>query len=337
MKKILNFIGILILLVVVIFLAFLSYLAQKTNRPFLYFPKLATTAVTQKNVSDNLNLMILGLDRRNDWLEKTETTDTIIFSQINFSQNKISLFSFPRDLWDYSSGAKINQIYPSSLSLKNNQEKFSYISEKFTSISGQPIDRVIVLSTENLKKLADILGGIDIFLKTGFKDEKYPNQDYINNPNSGAPIYKTIEFNSGWVHLDSHNITEFVRSRKSADTAAAGGTDLGRIDRQQQLINALIDKLRNSLSQNPQLIFSLYKYWATLEKNISDTELATYFFKYGLKLINIKIIRYPISSGEDPEENLLYHPQRFINSQWVFIPQDKDYRRFQEYISQSLI
>lgn len=337
MKKIILIIGIIIVFLLFIFLLSLLYVSQKTNRSFSYFPRILLAAVKQNQVPDHLNIMILGLDRRNDWLEKTEATDTIIFSQVNFTQNKIKLFSFPRDLWDYYTGTKINQIYPLSLAQKSNLEKYNYISKKFASISGQTIDRVLVLSTENLKQLADVLGGIDLFLEKGFKDEKYPNDAYIQNSKSDAPIYITVEFKTGWVHLDSSNITEFVRSRKSSEIAATGGTDLGRIERQQQLINALIDKLRSSISQNPRLIFGLYNYWEGLEQNFTDTEMLSYLLKYGLNLKNISISRYPISSGEDSKKDMLYHPLRFINPQWVFIPRDKEYLDLKQYISKSLV
>lgn len=336
MKKFFFITGIVLLTIIAFISAILSYISQKTNRTFFYFPRIFYSALKQNNVSDQFNIMILGLDRRNDWLEKTETTDTIIFSQVNFHQNKIHLFSFPRDLWDYYTGTKINQIYPLSLEKSNLLEKFSYISENYASISGQPINHVLILTTDNLKQLADILGGVDLYLKNGFIDTKYPNETYIQNPDSGAPIYKTVEFKSGWIHLDSNNITEFVRSRKSSETAISGGTDLGRIERQQQLINALIDKLRNTLVQKPKLIFNLYNYWGELEHDFTDIELIAYFFKYGLNLKKITIIRHPIISGDDPK-NLLYHPAKFINSQWVFIPQDEKYKSFQQFISQSLV
>lgn len=336
MKKSFHVTGIILLIIVTIFFVTLFYISQKTNRTFFYFPKVFYTAIKQNNIPDYFNLMILGLDRRHDWLEKTESTDTIIFSQVNFYQNIIHLFSFPRDLWDYYTNTKINQIYPLSLDKSNSLEKYSYISDSFASISGQPISRILILSTDNLKQLADILGGVDLYLENGFIDKKYPNEAYIQNPNSGAPIYKTVEFKSGFNHLDGSNITEFVRSRKSTETADSGGTDLGRIERQQQLINALIDKLRNSLVQKPMLIFDLYNYWGSLEHNFNDQELLSYFLKHGLNIKNIAITRHPIISGEDPK-NLLYHPAKFINSQWVFIPQDEKYKSFQEFISQSLV
>lgn len=337
MKKAIQFFLILLCLFITFFSIVISYISIKTHHSFFYFPGIVYSGLKQNSSPDKLNLMILGLDRRNDWLEKTETTDTIIFSQVNFIQNKIKLFSFPRDLWDYFTNSKINQIYPLSLTKTNNQEKFDYISSNFASISGQNINKVMILSTDNLKQLADILGGIDIFLETGFKDEKYPNEAYILNPKSDAPIYKTIEFKSGWIHLDSSNITEFVRSRRSSENVATGGTDLGRIERQQQLINALIDKLRSDLIQKPYLIFDLYNFWSNLEQNFTDTEIISYILKYGVNLRKISIIRFPVSSGENPKTDLLYHPVKFINSQWVFIPQDKEYKSFHQYISDSLV
>lgn len=336
MKKFLKVFLITISSILFILIIIFAYLSKKTDRPLFYFPKTIISAIKFSPATSKPNFLILGVDKRNDWLEKTETTDTIMFSELDLQNSKIHLFSLPRDLWSYFTGTKINQIYPLSLDKNNPEDKYKFISQNFASISGQPIDRVLILSTENLKQLADILGGVDLYLETGFKDELYPSEAYIQNPDSGAPIYTTVEFKSGWVHLDSRNITEFVRSRKSADTAAAGGTDLGRIERQQLLINTLIDKLKSSLAKNPPIIFKLYQFWGTLEHNFSDTELISYLYHYRQSLNKLQIIRHPISIGEDSKTNLIYHPRKFINSQWVYLPQDKDYLSLQQYISESL-
>lgn len=336
MNKFLKIFLITISSLLIIIILFFAYLSGKTNRSFLYFPKTIISALKYSPSVTKPNFIILGVDKRNDWLEKTETTDTIIFSELDPQKAKIHLFSLPRDLWSYFTGTKINQIYPLSLDKKRPEDKFEFISQNFASISGQSVDRVLILSTENLKQLADILGGVDLYLEIGFKDELYPNQAYIQNPDSGAPIYTTVEFKSGWVHLDGSNITEFVRSRKNADTATAGGTDLGRIERQQLLINTLIDKLKNSLTNNPSIVFKLYQFWGTLEHNFSDTELISYLYHYRQSFNNLQIIRHPISIGDDPKINLIYHPQKFINSQWVYLPQDQAYLSLKQYISQSL-
>lgn len=321
-----------ILLILAVFSVF-YYVSHQSSQPLNYFPNLIYQSLRSLPDGDSMNLIILGLDRRDDLLEKTETTDTIILSQINFSQSKLHLFSLPRDLWDYSLNSKINQIYPES---KKTADKFAYIQSNFASISALPLNKTLILSTDDLKKIADLLGGIDLYLEKGFIDTKYPNEAYIQDPKSGAPIYKTVEFPAGWLHLDSSNITEFVRSRKSAETAVEGGTDLGRINRQQQLINALIDKLRQELPKNPSLFFTLYNFWHTLEHNISDADILPFILKYGKNLMNFTIVKHEISTGEDPKINLLYHPPKFINSQWVFIPKEKDYSSLKQFITDSL-
>ncbi len=336
MKKFLKIFLISLASLIFIIILFFIYLSRKTNRNFLYFPTTIISALKFSPTTSKPNFIILGVDKRDDLLEKTETTDTIIFSQLDPQKAIIHLFSLPRDLWSYFTNTKINQIYPLSLEKNSHNEKFEFISQNFASISGQPIDRVLILSTENLKHLADLLGGVDIYLERGFKDELYPNEAYIQDPKSGAPIYRTIEFKNGWNHLDSRNISEFVRSRKSADTAAAGGTDLGRIERQQLLINTLIDKLKISLVKNPPIVFKLYQFWGTLEHNFSDMELISYLYHYRQSLTKLQIIRHSISTGEDSKTNLIYHPEKFINAQWVYLPQDKDYSSLQRFISESL-
>lgn len=332
MKKVAFIFSVIIIFFIILVASLLFVISQKTSRPFEYFPNLIKNSLSERTSPQNTNFMILGVDRRNDWLEKTETTDTIIFSQISLDQ-KIHLFSLPRDLWDYPLSTKINQIYPLSL---NSADKFLFIKENFSHITGQTIDHVIILSTEDLKKLADLLDGVDIYLETGFRDEKYPNEAYIENPDSKVPIYKTVEFQEGWNHLDSRNITQFVRSRKSAETAEAGGTDLGRIDRQQKLINSLIDKLKTSLLHDPQIVFDLYHFWSELEHDFTDQQIVNLLQSYGVKIKDITLVRHPISTGENPKTDLLYHPVKFINSQWVFIPQDKEYQALHQYISESL-
>jgi anionic cell wall polymer biosynthesis LytR-Cps2A-Psr (LCP) family protein len=45
-------------------------------------------------------ILILGVDERNDKLEHTEVTDTIMLAQLNLLKNTISVVSLPRDTWD---------------------------------------------------------------------------------------------------------------------------------------------------------------------------------------------------------------------------------------------
>src|SRR3989339_900467 len=158
MKLILKILIGLVLLVVGLVFVFFSYLAQKTGQPLAYYPRLFCQTLKNPSLSPNFSFLILGLDYRNDTLEQTQTTDTIIFGRLNSDKSTVSLISLPRDLWDYSLSSKINQIYPLSLATPS---PLTSIKEHFTPIVGQPIDRVLVITTDNLAEIVDIFGGVD--------------------------------------------------------------------------------------------------------------------------------------------------------------------------------
>jgi LCP family protein required for cell wall assembly len=325
----------LILIITVSTFTILNIVSRKTNRNPLYFLNLIKTSLNNNQYKNktNLNFMILGLDERNDRLEKTETTDTIIFASLNLKNQKLKTISLPRDLWDYDLKTKINGIYPLSLESSNSSK---FIKDNFGKILGQKIDYSVVITTNNLIDFVKVINGVDVNLANGFKDEKYPNPDYITNPK--APIYKTIEFKSGLNHLDASNITEFVRSRKSAETAAQGGTDIGRIERQQQLIEAIIAKIKSkSFISNYSNLINLYNFWhKDIKTDFGDQQILDIGFLLQKKLFNFSIQKIELSIGLTAKDGIIYHPETFINKQWVFIPSDSDFKTFHQFIFDSL-
>lgn len=341
MKKIFFIISIvtssIFLIVLLIAYIFLKDISNKTHQPISYFFK--TFYQAQKNKQqfpeDSISIIVLGLDRRNDLLEQTETTDTIMLANINFKTAKLHLISIPRDLWSYSTNTKINFIYPLS---KEKPEKFPYTQNEFEKITGQKITKTLIISTKNLIDFVKLIGGIDIYLENGFIDEKYPNPDYVANPSPSIPIYKTIEFPAGSNHLDESNITEFVRSRKSAETTINGGTDIGRILRQQTLLEAIMQKVKNSeFIKNPSNLINLYNFWQkNIETNINDTDILSWGLLLDQSINNITIKKTTIPTAEYPETAIIYHPNKFINPQWVYIPYDEKYEELHQFIKQSI-
>lgn len=283
---------------------------------------------------DKINFLVLGLDERDDILEKTTVTDTIIFASLNLKNYHLNTISIPRDLWFYDLSIKINQIYPLSLEQPN---KFDFIKEKFSKITGQNIDHTIIIKTTDLVEFVKLIGGVDLTLEQGFIDTKYPNPEYIKNPSKEIPIYKTVEFKSGLIHLDESNITEFVRSRHGGETVAQGGTDLARIQRQQLLIEAILTKVKSGqfISSQSQL-FELYKFWNNLSKDITDLNGINIASLIGDSFNKITISKINIPIGTNAKNGSIYHPNRFINKQWVFIPSSQDYQQLHQFFSESI-
>ncbi|MFA7301150.1 MAG: LCP family protein [Candidatus Shapirobacteria bacterium] len=296
---------------------------------FVYFSVIFILSLNQFQYQNPppQNFLILGLDPRNDLLEKSETTDTIIYAKISSNFDNIKLFSLPRDLWFFPTSKKINQIYPDS---------FQNIQNNFSQIIGQNINKTIVITTQNLRDIIDIVSGVDVVIDTELTDNQYPNQDYIDDPKSGAPMYKTIYYPVGINHLNSSNITEFVRSRKSSDLSINGGTDLGRIARQQKLFDAILFKVLDI--RNPKQIFALYQYFdSSISHNLNKVDYISLGLKILPNLKTIKLNKINIPTGENPKTDIIFHPQKFINKQWVFITSTPDYQSLKSFISKSLL
>jgi len=283
--------------------------------------------------ASRVNFLLLGLDPRDDLLEKTNTTDTIIFASLKFSPPTLSLVSLPRDLWSYPLSKKINQIYPLSL---ETSDSFTFIKDNFSQLIDQTIDHVFIISTQNLIDLVDLIGGLDVSLDQAFTDSQFPNPDYIKNPSAGLPVYITISFNQGLNHLDSQNVAYFVRSRHSAPTAEEGGTDIGRSQRQQILLEALLAKIKSGQIK-PQQIFSLYRYFnQNIETDFSDQQLFSLALRLKKKALSLDLKKIVIPTGENPKTDILYYPGYLHQGQWVFLPQGKEYSSLQQFISDNL-
>jgi LCP family protein required for cell wall assembly len=331
------FISFLTIFLSIVFLSFLNFISQKTGQNSVNLLLTTFSAINENSFQnkDRFNFMILGLDKRDDALEKTETTDTIIFSSLNFNDQKLNLTSLPRDIWDYELNTKINSIYPLALKSENT---FPFIESNFSDLTGQKIERTIIITTDSLIDFVNLIGGVDVNLEKGFIDKQYPNPDYIKNPSPKIPIYKTVEFKAGRVHLDETNVTEFVRSRKGGETAETGGTDIGRIERQQLLINAVISKIKSKeFISDYNNIFKLYSFWhKEIDTNISDADLLSILLKLNKNINNITLNKTNVPIGNTKDDGVIYHPIKFINKQWVFTTSDENYSKLHDFIYESL-
>ena len=95
---------------------FLSSVSKSINQKPNYLIETIYNSVKDNPYEslDKINFLVLGLDERNDALEKTTTTDTIIFASLSLKDFKLNLIPTPRDLWFYEKETKINGLYPMS-------------------------------------------------------------------------------------------------------------------------------------------------------------------------------------------------------------------------------
>ena len=77
MKKIPKILLILVSSLSFLVSLFIFYFSRLTYHHFFYFPKTFKDSLSLPK-TDHLNFLLLGVDKRDDFLEKTNTTDTIM-------------------------------------------------------------------------------------------------------------------------------------------------------------------------------------------------------------------------------------------------------------------
>lgn len=275
-------------------------------------------------------ILILGVDERNDLLEHTQVTDTIMLAQLNLLKNTISLVSLPRDTWDEDFKFKINNFYP--FALKNHPNDWqNFIKEEFSRITGQTIDNILLINSQSFDKIAEAIGPVIVNLPYSFTDIHYPNPAYVKNPSSNIPIYKTVSFSQGPNQITSQNVLEFVRSRKGSDDPHQGGTDLGRIGRQQLLLEAYLSKLKANPSFS--LILSLYKiFHQELKTDLTDETILIYAQSFE----NIRsIVLNKISLPTNTKNSVMSDPGHLVENQSVLLPTNNNFEALSNFLKAS--
>lgn len=280
-----------------------------------------------------------------------DLTDTIILANVNLKQNKVHMFSIPRDLWVDTEKDKINSIYAKA---QENNDGISALKDAMFTITNQKIDYVVVLDFEGFTKLVDHLGGITVDVAKSFQDPEYPitgkEEDPCGKPEEELEAlatlssqleafpcrYKTISFTQGATEMDGQTALEFVRSRHGT---GGEGSDFARSRRQQLVIQAIKDKAFSlGIILNPVKLIGMYN---ILKENINtdiEVEKVDDFIKLAQKLQKGQINNYVIDEGNSTEERfgLLVNPPitEEYRYKWVLAPRigAGDYSEIHDYI-----
>lgn len=184
------------------------------------------------------NILLLGIDEREDSSDFVGLTDTIIVYHNSGPGKKNSLISIPRDIRVNLEGHGWNKI--------NAAYKFGgyeMIKDEIYKLTDIRINKVMVANFRGFKEIIDILGGVNIEV-----------EESLHDPLSGA------NFDPGTYNMDGEQALSFVRCRSTA------GADLDRVDRQKYLLSELIKQKLNfqTALKSPQIIKALN------EETVSD-------------------------------------------------------------------
>jgi LCP family protein required for cell wall assembly len=230
------------------------------------------------NLDRKVNILILGSDynyvrgkKVNDQQAGTRSrTDTIMLASLDPATRKISLLSIPRDTRAMLTGYHIDKINAAMT-----YGGVDLVKSTVSDLTGVPIDYYMALKVDGLINTVDILGGIKIYVE---KDMHY--QD--DTAHLGINIHK------GWKErMNGEQAHGYIRFRKDE----LG--DIGRVQRQQKFINAVVDKLLQPESwlKIPALMQHLNE---NIETDVpSDVIGQMVRFSTGLKKQDIRMVMLP--------------------------------------------
>ncbi|MEV0196877.1 LCP family protein [Nonomuraea sp. NPDC050691] len=181
--------------------------------------------VTEPVSRGAMNILLVGVDKRDDLTRKQQNqlklgreagqrTDTMMVIHLSEDHRKITVVSLPRDTWTTIPGKgqhKINSAY-----------QFGgprLAKETVEQVTGLSINRYIEVNVLGFIDVVDALGGVTVCTPVP-----------INDPKAGLTL------TAGTHELHGAQALGYARTRATARS------DLDRIDRQQQVISALLNR-----------------------------------------------------------------------------------------------
>jgi len=326
-------------------LALLFYVYQKsilfTNAAGTTLPQLIEVArlglaTTPKQDDGQVRFLILGSDELPNRDRTSVLTDTILVASLDLKTAKIGLFSLPRDIWIPQHQQKINKLYNSGTLLGLAQPQ-QLLQQEVQSLTGLSIHHTIVVQLDTLSQLVDLVGGVDVEIKEGFTDPLFPRTDVdVTTTNDSKLLYETVSFASGSAHMSGSEVLKYVRSRHATNEQ---GSDNARGNRQQTVILALIEKLKNpsfwkDLARNGRL----YQfYMSEFNQYLPLTEAIGIGRKIWPQLGNLQFSIGTPSVYPAQKNGVIYHPEggavKYFGA-WVY--EVKDARLFQSEAQKTL-
>lgn len=174
--------------------------------------------------NDPVSILLMGIEDYSSG-GKGGRSDTLMVATFNPEDKTMKLLSIPRDtrVWipEKEVYTKINHAFA-----YGGKELTIKTVEEFLNI---PIDYYVTVNFEGFKNIVDILGGIEVNVPFDFKQ------------NSDDRVAEKLEFKEGPMTLDGRYALAYARMRLEDPRG-----DLGRNERQKEVVMAIIDKLTSA-------------------------------------------------------------------------------------------
>lgn len=201
--------------------------------------------------SGDLNILIVGSDSRAGLTRQQELqlhvgkadgrrSDTMILLHIPSGGGKAVMVSLPRDSYvkipAHRSGGKLVAAAMNKLNAAYSEGGAALTIRTVEANTGVRIDHYIEINFLGFVNMVNALGGVNICSASAISDPIHYDSTSGTNVGSG------LELPAGTSHLDGATALEYVRAREF-DPATG---DLGRIQRQQKFMAAMMNKAEST-------------------------------------------------------------------------------------------
>ncbi|WP_427162022.1 LCP family protein [Aliinostoc sp. HNIBRCY26] len=231
--------------------------------------------ISQYQISKPMNILIMGIEPVKGSVDGSPesfsgNSDTMLLTRINPNSKTMRVLSIPSDTMIAIPEQGLTRV------AEANAKGGPVLAARTVSrtLNNARIDRYIRLSTSGLRQLVDQLGGVEVFV---------PKAMTYQDPVSGS----SVSLVSGWQTLNGEQAELFARYRE------AGLGDLPRVQRQQALVTAVLQRLNSPtvLPRLPQLTRLMRKYFDT---NLKIEEMmALVNFSVNLERDNFQMTMLP--------------------------------------------
>lgn len=191
-----------------------------------------------------VTVLLLGVDSRGTLRDAGLNTDVMTLVTIDPISKTAALLSIPRDLYVPLPGTdiqnRINAAYAWGELKRLPGGGPAYAEQTILDNFGVSLQRYAIIDFEGFKKIIDAVGGVDVDVPHEIVDNEYPTPDYRT---------ERLVIPAGRIHMDGDLALKYVRTRHQ-------DSDLGRLQRQQQVMLAVRDKALSigSIDKVPEVL-----------------------------------------------------------------------------------
>jgi LCP family protein required for cell wall assembly len=222
-------------------------------------PTSNATAPTPELLQRPFNVLVIGVDMREDPADEGVRSDTLIVAHIDPLEKWAAMLSIPRDTVvnipvDGCSSQKINAAYacgynnPKIYGNRSTPEDsgVALVADTVEDYLGITIDYTMQVDFNGFQQLVDAVGGITIDVPRAILDSEYPTE------NNG---FMRLYYPTGLQRMNGVQALRYARTRHV-------DSDFGRAQRQQQVVQAALDEIkrrdmREKIEAAPKLLDAL--------------------------------------------------------------------------------